>query len=81
MAAKRPNRTTIIVEPEVRKSLKHIARKDQSYNEFIIELIKLHNSQNQKEEKVQEVTTPLNTDQIHLHKPHPWNSGADSDSV
>lgn len=36
--------TTIKVTPEVRDGLKHIARKDQSYNELFIDLIKLHNA-------------------------------------
>lgn len=57
MAAKRPNRTTIIVTPEVRDDLKHIARKDQNYSDILKELIVLHSasvnvndnrSQNQK---------------------------------
>jgi hypothetical protein len=43
MAAKRPNRTTIVIAPQVRNVLKHIARKDQSYNALLIDLIKLHN--------------------------------------
>jgi hypothetical protein len=49
MTPKRPNRTTIIVEPAIRDSLKHIARKDQSYNELLVHLIKLHNDQVKKE--------------------------------
>lgn len=44
MAAKRPNRTTIIVTPEIRNDLKHIARKDQNYNDLLIDLIKLHSA-------------------------------------
>lgn len=35
-------RTSITVTDDVRKCLKHIARKDQSYNELLAELIKLH---------------------------------------
>jgi hypothetical protein len=45
MAAKRPNRTTIVIAPEVREGLKHIARKDQTYNELIIDLLRLHQDQ------------------------------------
>ena len=38
----RNNRTTIVIRPEIRDGLKHIARKDQSYNELLAELLKLH---------------------------------------
>ena len=38
----KPNRTTIVVRPDIRAGLKHIARKDQSYNELLADLIKLH---------------------------------------
>jgi hypothetical protein len=40
--AARPNRTTIVVRPDIRDGLKHIARKDQSYNELLADLIQLH---------------------------------------
>ena len=40
--APRPNRTTIVVRPDIRDGLKHIARKDQSYNELLADLIQLH---------------------------------------
>lgn len=43
MAAKRLNRTTLSIAPEVRDGLKHIARKDQTYNELFIDLIQLYN--------------------------------------
>lgn len=36
------NRTSIIVRPDIRDGLKHIARKDQSYNELLADLIKLY---------------------------------------
>jgi hypothetical protein len=69
MASKRSNRTTIVIAPEVRDGLKHIARKDQSYNALLIDLIKLHN--NHVERLVQkgnaDQTYPLanqNTDDI-----------------
>ena len=42
MTSKRSNRTTIIIEPAVRDTLKHIARKDQSYNALLLDLIQLH---------------------------------------
>lgn len=40
--AARPNRTTIVIRPDIRDGLKHIARKDQSYNELLADLIQLH---------------------------------------
>ena len=40
--AERPNRTTIVVRPDIRDGLKRIARKDQSYNELLADLIQLH---------------------------------------
>ena len=40
--AARSNRTTIVVRPDIRDGLKHIARKDQSYNELLADLIQLH---------------------------------------
>jgi hypothetical protein len=43
------NRTTIAITQDVRDSLKHIARKDQDYNDILKELVKLFESQNQKE--------------------------------
>ncbi|HZD35442.1 MAG TPA: hypothetical protein VE130_09580 [Nitrososphaeraceae archaeon] len=36
------NGTSINVRPDIRAGLKHIARKDQSYNELLADLIKLH---------------------------------------
>lgn len=46
--AKRPNRTTIVITPDVRDGLKHIARKDQSYNQLFIDLIQLYNEHAKK---------------------------------
>ena len=40
-----PNRTTILVAPETRDNLKHIARKDQSYNDLLKDLIELFRKQ------------------------------------
>jgi predicted CopG family antitoxin len=42
---RRQDRTTIVLTQDVRKELKHIARKDQSYNDLIIDLIRLHGDQ------------------------------------
>lgn len=53
MIAKRSNRTTIIIEPTVRDTLKHIARKDQSYNALLLDLIRLH--KDHAEKTVQEI--------------------------
>jgi hypothetical protein len=39
--------TTILIAPDVRNGLKHMARKDQSYNDLLADLIKLH-TENQK---------------------------------
>ncbi len=40
MISEQPMRTTIIVDPSTRDILKHIARKDQSYDALIMELLK-----------------------------------------
>jgi hypothetical protein len=48
MAAKRLNRTTLSIAPEVRDGLKHIARKDQTYNELFLDLIQLYNEHAKK---------------------------------
>jgi hypothetical protein len=48
MTPKRSNRTTIIIEPAVRDTLKHIARKDQSYNALLLDLIQLHKDHAEK---------------------------------
>ena len=42
LSSKRPlNLTTIVVEKETRENLKHIARKDQTYDSLLRELILL----------------------------------------
>jgi hypothetical protein len=58
MTPKRSNRTTIIIEPAVRDTLKHIARKDQSYNALLLDLIQLHkdHADASAEKSVKEVT-------------------------
>lgn len=50
------NRTTIAIRQDIRDNLKHIARKDQDYNDILLDLIKSHSaSVNVKKETVQEV--------------------------
>jgi hypothetical protein len=48
MSTKRPlNLTTIIVEKSTRETLKHVARKDQTYDQLINELLKSKQGQGQ----------------------------------
>lgn len=54
MAAKRLNRTTLSIAPEVRDGLKHIARKDQTYNELFIDLINLYNDHTKSQSQNQD---------------------------
>ena len=69
MTHKRSNRTTIIIEPEVRDTLKHIARKDQSYNALLLDLIQLHKDHTEK--PVQEVRNHLTLqNQNRIQEPH-----------
>jgi hypothetical protein len=78
MTAKRPNRTTIVIAPEIRDSLKHIVRKDQSYNQLLADLIKLYSdyiekrfggrvvtsqTQMQNAENTQPITSPSHHNQ------------------
>jgi hypothetical protein len=41
----KPWRTTILIAPETRDGLKHIARKDQSYNDLLQDLILMFEKQ------------------------------------
>jgi hypothetical protein len=40
--ASRTDRTTIVIRPEIRNGLKHAARKDQSYNELLEEMLMIY---------------------------------------
>jgi hypothetical protein len=57
------NRTSIIINPDIRDGLKHIARKDQSYNELLAELIKLHTEHNVKMIKCESNLAPRDQSQ------------------
>lgn len=71
MSAKRHNRTTIVIAPEIRDGLKHIARKDQTYNQLLSDLIKEHEThikfeiekaqpvQEGKEDQTNPLTNPI----------------------
>jgi hypothetical protein len=56
------DRTTIDITPSIRDEVRHIARKDQTYDDLFTDLIKLYNaSVNAKNQKEDEAEASLHT--------------------